>query len=118
MNQVTYCFTSPETNHTNLLLPLLSCNVQISSDFLSIIINLLLLNNSYIVDLVKNTFYSNSAKNITLNNFDISKTYYDQHHDIIFKNSRKACSFGEGIDILKFIEAAEKSNQGKTWVKV
>ena len=75
-------------------------------------------NSSYIVDLVKNTFYSNSAKNITLNNFDISKTYYDQHHDIIFKNSQKACSFGEGIDILKFIEAAEKSNQGKIWVKV
>lgn len=82
------------------------------------IITVLTDKNSYIVDLVNNTFYSNSNKTVRLNNFDISKTYYDQHYDIIYNKGTGACSFNQGLETLKVLEAAEKSNHDKKWIKI
>ena len=67
---------------------------------------------SIFLDLKKNKFiYSNNYRKKIINkNYDINKTFIDMHKAIILnKNSRKLCSYNEGMKVLKFIKRIKDS---------
>jgi hypothetical protein len=45
------------------------------------------------------------------------ETYRNQHTDMLNNNGKLCCSLQEGLDVLRMIDAAEKSASTEKWQK-
>ena len=63
---------------------------------------------TYGVDLVRNTYTCDETTELSA--VDPDFTYQKEHQNILDHNEDVLCSYDEGFEVLKFIEAAEKSN--------
>lgn len=62
---------------------------------------------SYQIDLIKNQieiFSGDRKKIVQFKNFNINKTYYDQHLSIINNKTKHNCTFTEGLKLLNFLK--------------
>lgn len=71
---------------------------------------------TYIADLINNTMQVND----TIQQFQVERddTYILQHKALIEKNNIQiACNYAQGNEVMKLIEAAERSNVREEWVR-
>ena len=68
------------------------------------------------LDLVKQEFKRDQEP---VSSFSLEKdeTYLNQHADMLNNNGKLCCSLQEGLDVLRMIDAAEKSAETETWQK-
>ena len=67
------------------------------------------------VDLVNGKFFQDKTEE----SFPIERddTYRAEHEAILKKDFQSLCTFEEGMDIVRFVEAAERGSENKIWVE-
>jgi predicted dehydrogenase len=68
------------------------------------------------LDLVKQEFKKDQKPTVLFLS-EKDETYQTQHTDMLNNNGKFCCSLQEGLDVLRMIDAAEKSTETETWQK-
>ena len=71
---------------------------------------------TYHLDLVKQEYKKDQEASILFSS-ERDETYRNQHTDMLNNNGKLCCSLQEGLDVLRMIDAAEKSAETETWQK-
>jgi hypothetical protein len=71
---------------------------------------------TYRLDLMKKE-YKRDQEPATLFSKEKNETYRTQHTDMLKNHGKLCCSLPEGLDVLRMIDAAEKSAETETWQK-
>jgi predicted dehydrogenase len=71
---------------------------------------------TYRLDLMKQEF-SRDQEHVSSYSLEKDETYRNQHTDMLNNNGKLCCSLQEGLDVLRMIDAAEKSAETETWQK-
>ena len=71
---------------------------------------------TYRLDLMKKE-YKKDQEPVTLFSLEKDETYRNQHTDMLKNHGKLCCSLPEGLDVLRMIDAAEKSAETETWQK-
>ena len=71
---------------------------------------------TYHLDLVKME-YQKDQEPINSVTVDRDETYRLQHSEMLKNQGKLCCSLQEGLDVLRMIDAAEKSAETETWQK-
>jgi hypothetical protein len=71
---------------------------------------------TYRLDLMKKE-YKKDQEPVTLFSLEKDETYRNQHTDMLKNHGKLCCSSQEALDVLRMIDAAEKSAETETWQK-
>jgi predicted dehydrogenase len=71
---------------------------------------------TYRLDLMKKE-YKRDQEPATLFSIDRDETYRTQHTEMLKNHGKLCCSLPEGLDVLRMIDAAEKSAKAESWQK-
>ncbi len=71
---------------------------------------------TYRLDLMKKE-YKKDQEPATLFSIERDETYRAQHTDMLKNHGKLCCSLPEGLDVLRMIDAAEKSAKAESWQK-
>jgi predicted dehydrogenase len=71
---------------------------------------------TYRLDLMKKE-YKKDQEPVTLFSLEKDETYRNQHTDMLKNHGKLCCSLQEALDVLRMIDAAEKSAETETWQK-
>ena len=71
---------------------------------------------TYRLDLMKKE-YKRDQEPATLFSIERDETYRTQHTDMLKNHGKLCCSLPEGLDVLRMIDAAEKSAKAESWQK-
>jgi predicted dehydrogenase len=71
---------------------------------------------TYRLDLMKKE-YERDQEPVSSFSIERDETYRTQHTDILNNHGKLCCSLPEGLDVLRMIDAAEKSAETETWQK-
>jgi predicted dehydrogenase len=69
---------------------------------------------TYHLDLVKQEYAKDQEANILFSS-ERDETFRNQHTDMLNNHGKMCCSLQEGLDVLRMIEAAEKSSSAEKW---
>jgi hypothetical protein len=68
------------------------------------------------LDLVKQE-YKKNQEHVSSYSLDKDETYRNQHNDMLNNHGKLCCSLLEGLDVMRMIDATEKSAETETWQK-
>ena len=71
---------------------------------------------TYSLDLMKQEF-TRDQEPVTSFSLERDETYRAQHRDILENHGKSCCSLQESLDVLRMIDAAEKSAKAESWQK-
>ena len=71
---------------------------------------------TYHLDLVKQEYKKDQEANILFSS-ERDETFRNQHTNVLNNHGKMCCSLQEGLDVLRMIEAAEKSSSAEKWQK-
>ena len=71
---------------------------------------------TYHLDLVKQEYKKDKEQNILFSS-DRHETYRNQHNDMLNNHGKLCCSLLEGLDVMRMIDATEKSASTEKWQK-
>ena len=71
---------------------------------------------TYRLDLMKQEF-TRDQEPVTSFSLERDETYRAQHRDILENHGKSCCSLPEGLEVLRMIDAAEKSAKAESWQK-
>ena len=71
---------------------------------------------TYRLDLMKQEF-TRDQEPVTSFSLERDETYRAQHRDILENHGKSCCSLQESLDVLRMIDAAEKSAKAESWQK-
>jgi len=71
---------------------------------------------TYRLDLMKQEF-SRDQEHVSSYSLEKDETYLNQHADMLNNNGKLCCSLQEGLDVLRMIDAIEKSASTEKWQK-
>ena len=71
---------------------------------------------TYHLDLVKQEYKKDQEASILFSS-ERDETYRNQHTDMLNNHGKLCCSLLEGLDVMRMIDAAEKSAETETWQK-
>ena len=71
---------------------------------------------TYRLDLMKQEF-SRDQEHVSSYSLEKDETYRNQHSDMLKNHGKLCCSFQDGLEVLRMIDAAKKSAETETWQK-
>ena len=69
---------------------------------------------TYRLDLMKQEF-SRDQEHVSSYSLEKDETYRNQHTDMLNNHGKLCCSLPEGMDVMRMIDAAEKSASTEKW---